>query len=111
MSLIKGIPAYWKKFLHQVLAMVKQLGTPTPTFSCADLRQNELISIIYKLNGVDRTDEEIDRVSYHERCGTWNKHPVLVVRHCQFSVEIFFKVIILGELLEKTQHYETGAEL
>ena len=56
--------------MHQVLAMVKQLGTPTPTFSCADLRQNELISIIYKLNGVDRTDEEIDRVSYHERCGT-----------------------------------------
>ena len=23
---IKGTPAYWKKFLHQVLAMVKQLG-------------------------------------------------------------------------------------
>ena len=34
---IKGTPEYWKKFLHQVLAMVKQLGTPTffLTFSCA----------------------------------------------------------------------------
>ena len=29
MSSIKGAPAYWKKFLHQVLAMVKQSGIPT----------------------------------------------------------------------------------
>ena len=26
MSSIKGTPAYWKKILHQVLAMIKQLG-------------------------------------------------------------------------------------
>ena len=39
MSSIKGIPAYWKKSLHQVLAMVKQLGTPKffLTLSCVDL--------------------------------------------------------------------------
>ena len=29
MNSIKGTPAYWKKFLHEVLAMVKQLGIPT----------------------------------------------------------------------------------
>ena len=29
MSSIKGTQAYWKKILHQVLEMVKQLGTPT----------------------------------------------------------------------------------
>ena len=36
---IKGTPEYWKKFLHQVLAMVKQLGTPTffLTLSCANM--------------------------------------------------------------------------
>ena len=35
---IKGSPAYWKKFLFDVLAMVKQLGIPTffLTLSCAD---------------------------------------------------------------------------
>ena len=40
MNVIKGTPAYWKKFLHEVLAMVKQLGIPTffLTLSCADLR-------------------------------------------------------------------------
>ena len=37
MSTIKGTPAYWKKFLYEVLAMVKQLGLPTffMTLSCA----------------------------------------------------------------------------
>ena len=36
---IKGTPAYWKKFLHEVLAIVKKLGIPTffLTLSCADL--------------------------------------------------------------------------
>ena len=40
MSPVKGTPAYWKTFLHQVLAMVKQLGTPAffLTLSYADLR-------------------------------------------------------------------------
>ena len=40
MNTIKGTPAYWKKFLHEILAMVKQLGLPTffLILSCADLR-------------------------------------------------------------------------
>ena len=52
MNSIKGTPVYWKKLdeVDEVLAMVKQLGTPTffLTLSCADLRWNELISIITK---------------------------------------------------------------
>ena len=40
MSSVKGIPEYWKQFLYDILAMVKQLGIPTCflTLSCADLR-------------------------------------------------------------------------
>ena len=40
MSSVKGTPAYWKQFLHEVLPMVKQLGISTYflTLSCADLR-------------------------------------------------------------------------
>ena len=29
MSSVKGTPAYWKKFLYEVLAMLQQLGIPT----------------------------------------------------------------------------------
>ena len=107
MSSIKGTPAYLKKFLHQVLAMVKQLGTPTIflTLSCADLQWNELISIIFKLNGIDIADEDIDRLSFHQRCDTLNKNPVLVAKSFQYRVEMFFKVIVLDGPLRKTHYY------
>ena len=74
--------------------MVKQFGTPTffLTLSRADLQWNELISIIFKLNGIDIANEDIDRLSYHERCDTLNKNPVLVARHFQYRVKIFFQI-------------------
>ena len=38
--LVKESPAYWKQYLYNVPAMVKQLGIPTYllALSCADLR-------------------------------------------------------------------------
>ena len=40
MSSVKGAPAYWKQFLYDVLAMVKQLWIPAYflTLPYADLR-------------------------------------------------------------------------
>ena len=83
--------------------MVKQLRTPTFSLilSCADLRWNELISIIFKLNRVDISDEEVDEMSYHDSCHTLNKNPVLVARHFQYRVEMFFKIIVLDGPLGK----------
>ena len=48
MSSVKGKPAYLKRFLYDVLAIVEQLEMPTyfMTFSCADLRWEELQYII-----------------------------------------------------------------
>ena len=50
MNFIKGTPAYCKKFMSEVLAMVKQLGVPIffLTLSSADHRWNELVEIIQK---------------------------------------------------------------
>ena len=104
MSSIEGTPAYWKKFLHQVLSMINQLRIPTffLILSCADLRWNELISITFKFNRVDISNEEVDKMSYLEGCDTLNKNPVLVARNFQYSVEMFFKIIVLDGRLEKT---------
>ena len=112
MSSIKGTPAYWKKFLFEVLAMVKQLGIPTffMTLSCADLRWNELVEIISKLNRLDFSDDVIKNMTYQERCNTLNKNPVLVPRHFQYRVEIFFKVIVLDGPLRKTTYYAIRVE-
>ena len=49
-----------------VVAMVKQLGIPAwfMTLSCADLRWPELFQIIYRMQGKDITDEEVDALLY-----------------------------------------------
>ena len=66
MSSVKGTPAYWKQFLHELLVMVKQLGIPTYflILTCADLKWDELPHIINKLNNLNLTDEEIRNLTY-----------------------------------------------
>ena len=65
--------------------MVKQLGIPTfvMTISCPNLRWRELIMIISKLimASVHISMEDIEKMSYQERCEVINKNVVLVARH------------------------------
>ena len=75
--------------------------------SCAYLRWNELVEIISKLNRIDVSDDVIKNMTYQERC---NKNPVLVARHFQYRVEIFFKVIVLDGPLGKTSYYAIRVE-
>ena len=85
---IKGTPAYWKRFKSEVLAMVKQLRISTffLTLCCADLRWNEILVIIRKLNEVDF---DILSLSYRDRCKVLNENPLLVARHLRYRVEFF----------------------
>ena len=72
----------------------------------------ELINInLSKLNGLNISDEDINQMFYRERCATVNKNPVLVVRHFQYRVEIFFKTIILNGPLGKTNYYAICVEI
>ena len=79
--------------------MVKQLGTPaflSGFFMCLiRIERIDIYSIIVELNGIDIADEDIDRVSYQERCDILNKNPVIVARHFQYRVEMLFKVTVL----------------
>ena len=112
MSSVKGTPAYWKQFLHEVLAMVKQLGIPTYflTLPYADLRWDELPYIINKLNNLNLTDEEIRNLTYQQRTKLLNDNPVLVARHFQYKEQVFFKEIVLDGPLSKTKYYALRIE-
>ena len=103
MSSAKGTPAYWKQFLFDVLAMVKQLGIPTYflTFLYADLRWEELPYIIKNLNNLGLSDEELKNLS----CNLLNNNPVLVARHFQYKVEVFFKETISDAFLGEIKNY------
>ena len=112
MSTIKGTPVYWKKFLFEVLAMEKQLGLPTffMTLSCANLRWPDLPSIICKLNRSEKSKQELNEMSYEERCNLLNSNPVLLARHFQYRVELFFKEIIVNGPLGKVEYYAIRVE-
>ena len=86
--------------------MVKQLAIPTYflTLSCADLRWDELPYIINKLNNLNLTDEEIRNLTYQQRTKLLNDK-LLVARHFQYKVQVFFKEIVLDGPLGKAKYY------
>ena len=110
MSTIKGTPAYWQSMLSEVLAMVKQLGVPTwfLTLSCADLRWEEFITIIRRLNGELDTDHE--DLDYQTRCNILNSNPVLLARQFQYRVETFMKEVVMDGQLGKIIYYVLRVE-
>ena len=117
MNTIKGTPAYWKRFLHEVLAMVKQLGLLTffMTLSCADLRWNELILVTAKLNGENLEEDDINNMDLIDNrcCYRYcylNLNPVVLARHFQYRVEVFFKVIIADGPLGKVKYHAIRVE-
>ena len=99
MNSIKGTPAYWKTFLKEFLVIVKRLDLPTLnlTLSCADLRWNELVSLVFKIiiNNFNLSEEEVQNLPYQVRCKLFNMNPVLAARHFQFRVDVFFKEILV----------------
>ena len=112
MSNVKSTPAYCKKFLREVLSMVKQLWLPTffIKLSCADLQWDELIFNIASLRGEILTQEKIDHMDFFTRCGYLNQNPVLLARRFQYRVEMFFKVIVIDALLGKVKYHAICTE-
>ena len=56
------------------------------------------------------SEDEIQDLSYQDRCKLLNKNLVLLARHFQFRVEMFFKEIILHGPLVKTEYYVIRVE-
>ena len=65
------------------MAIVKQLGVPNVFITSADLKWNKLASIINKLHKLDLLEENIDNLSYRDRCHLVYSNPVLIASHFQ----------------------------
>ena len=60
MKNIRGSPPYYQRTFYDLLAMIRQLGTPTWfTLSAADLKWPDMIQTIAKQYGVHYTDDEV----------------------------------------------------
>ena len=73
------------------------------TLSCADLRWDELISIIVSSRGENLQDEDTQNMDFFTRCSYLNLNPVLLVRHFQYKVETFFQLFVLDGPLGKVK--------
>ena len=54
---------------------------------------------ISKINGIDMCENEINDMSYSDRCKFLNENTVIVARRFQYQVELFFKIIVLDDPL------------
>ena len=113
MGNIKATPAYWKKFLFEVLVMVKQLVFVTffMTLSCANLKWDELISIIASLSGENFQREDMENMDFFTRSSYLNLNLVLLARHFRYRVVTFFQVNVLDGPLGKVKYHPIGFEL
>ena len=81
-------------------------------FICADLRWKELYEILSKLQGKELSAEEIDVLTYEERCKMLNSNPVVVAKHFQYCLERLFTDVILGDRkpIGEVQYYAIRIE-
>ena len=92
MKNLRGSPPYYQRTFYELLAMVRQLGTPTwfLTLTAADLKWPDLIGIIARQHGVNYTDEEIDKLSFEDKSNWLRRNPVMAARHFQYRLHIFW---------------------
>jgi len=88
---VRGTPAYWQQMLYDVLALLRQRGTPTffLTFSCADLQWQEFIQAIGKQYGHNFTDEEVHNMSWQIKTSWLNTNPVTAARMFEHRLSVF----------------------
>ena len=108
MKNIRGSPPYYQRTFYDLLAMIRQLGTPTWffTLSAADLKWPDMIQTIAKQYGVHYTDDEVAKLSFDEKSNWLKRNPVTAARHFHYRLTVFFQEFLkstakpLGEIAD-----------
>ena len=106
---IRGSPPYWQRVQYKLLAAIKQYGIFTWffTLSAADLRWHDTIQEIAAQQGETISDEEIDVLTWEDKCKRLRSNPVSAARHFQYRLDCFMRDLILAksEPLGHVVHY------
>ena len=105
---VRGTPLYYQRTFYELLAMIRQLSTPTLFFtvSAADMKWPVMIQIFARQYGVSYTDEEVESLSWEEKSGWLQRNPALAARHFQYRLNVFFQDVLkshanpLGEIVD-----------
>ena len=108
MKSIRGSPPYYQRTFYDLLAMIRQLGTPTWffTLSAADLKWPDMIQTIARQYGVIYTDDEVAGLSFDDKSNWLKRNPVTAARHIQYRLNALFQGFLkstakpLGEIAD-----------
>ena len=108
MKNIRGSPPYYQRTFYDLLAMIRQLGTPTWffTLSAADLKWPDMIQTIARQYGVYYTDDEVAGLSFDDKSNWLKRNPVTAARHFQYRLNAIFQDFLkstakpLGEIVD-----------
>ena len=108
MKNIRGSPPYYQRTFYDLLAMIRQLGTPTWffTLSAADLKWPDMIQTIAKQYGVHYTDDEVAKLSFDDKSNWLKRNPVTAARHFHYRLTVLFQGFLkstakpLGEIAD-----------
>jgi hypothetical protein len=96
---VRGSPPYWQKIQYKLFSAIKQFGIFTWffTLSAADLKWYDTIQEIKAQSGVTITMEQIDALSWEDKCRILRSNPVTAARHFQYRLDNFLKHVILSK--------------
>ena len=105
---IRGSPPYYQRTFYDLLAMIRQLGTPTWffTLSVAGMKWPDMISAIAKQYCVFYSDKEIEVLSFEQKSNWLRRNPVTAARHFHYRLNTFFQEFLksmampLGEIVD-----------
>lgn len=96
---LRGSPPYFEKVSKELFALIRQLGPATfcVTLSAAETRWLHLLKLLGNVvDKKDYTDEELNGMSWQEKCRLIQSDPVTCARHFDFSTHKFINEFLLS---------------
>ena len=91
---LRGSPPYFEKAKKDLFAMIRQLRPASLfcSFSSAETKWNHLLKILGKLiDQKDYTDEELNNLTWEDRCRLIQSDPVTCARHFDYQFNTFLR--------------------
>ena len=96
LNTVRGSPPYFQAVAKDLFAMIRQLGPVTffASFSAAETRWKHLLKISGKVvDGVDYSDEDVDNLTWVEKCRLIQSDPATCARHFDHHVQLLFRFL------------------
>ena len=108
LNTVRGSPPYFQAVAKDLFAMIRQLGPATffASFSAAETRWKHLLKILGNVvDGVDYSDEDVDNLTWVDKCRLIQSDPATCARHFDRQVQLLFRFLKdavepLGQLVD-----------